>query len=278
MPQTCFAWAEDEDRSAVETGLAAVLNEDVAVSSGDLIEIPDNFPFVAGMWAGTEFPDWPLVDARLASPGIGGPGINNLRLHKSWAGKDSELDTSNIGSRNPGCMYDFFDNPIRLGEGPNGIAGDTLTAYSLENDETGVAHFNSVVLFVTDTRLPVVPHNITHLPKFTMAAIGVSVTWEKKAIVLDDDIPVGRYLLWGVDVCSASAIAARMIIPGVPFRPAFVPRRTQSEAPHPLNKSIHPGGIPFNYKGGTLAMKVEYCAETTDTALSGALQLEYLGK
>jgi hypothetical protein len=279
MPQTCFAWCEDEDRSAAETGLAAVLAEDLAVSSGDLIEIPDNYFFVAGIQAGSEFPDYPLIDARLASPGIGGPGINNLRLHRSWAGKDNELDTSNIGSRNPEAMYNYFKEPIRVGEGPNGIAGDTLTAYSLETDESGVAHFNSIVLFVTDTKLPNMPHKITHTVKATVGAIGASVTWEKKTLTLDDDIPVGRYLLWGADLVSASAIAARFQIPGIAdFRPAIVPRRTQQEPLHPLNKCIHPGGIPFNYKGGTMGLKLEYCAEATDTALSLHLELEYLGK
>lgn len=279
IPQTCYAWVEDEDRSGAEKGLLAALVEDSTYFVGDKIQIPEVFPFVAAVWAGTEFPDYPLIDARLASPGIGGKGVNNLRIHKSWAGKDNELDTSNIGSRNPDAMYDYFNNPILLGEGPNGIGGDILTAYSLETDEAGVAHFNNIVLFVTNTKLPYVEHTLTHPQvKGTLGAIATAATWEKKTITLDDDLPVGRYILWGCDLVSASAIAARLVVPGVDFRPAFVPRRTQSEAMHPLNRCIHPGGIPIAYKGGVLNLKVEYCAETTDTALSFAMDLEYVGK
>lgn len=278
MPQTVFVWAEDEDRSAAETGLAAVLNEDQAVVSGDTIQIPDIYPYVAGILVGTEFPDFFMVAARLASTGIGGPGVNNLRLHKAYNGDDGELDAAAIGVRNEACIYNWFDNPLKLGEGPNGIAGDTLTAYSLETDEAGVAHFNSISLFVSDTRLPYMPHNITHTPTFTMAAITAAVTWEKKNIVLDDDIPPGRYLLWGVDICSATAIAARVVVPGVPFRPAFIPRRVEREGFTQPNHCLHPGGIPIVYKGGTLNSKIEYCAEATDTALSGNLYLEYQGK
>lgn len=273
MPQTCFVWAEDQDRSGVETGLLAV-PDDQTVTSGDTIQIPEIYPYIAGIYAGTETTGYPLVDARLASTGIAGPGINNLRIHRGGAGV----------TRNEGCLYDFFDNPVKFGEGPNGLAGDTLTAFSLENDHATTLHINYIVLFVTDTKLPEMPHTISHMPKFTMAAISAGVDaaggdWEKKALVLDDDIPVGRYLLWGIDVVSATAIAARVIIPGLGFRPAFVPRRTEAEAGYRQpNRCIHPGGVPFSYKGGTLTIKVEYLAETTDTALSGTLYIQYLGK
>ena len=269
MPQTVFVWAESEDKSGVETGLAA-LADDQAVTSGDTIQIPDTYPFVAGALVGTESATYVITDARLAAPGIGGPGVNNLRLHKAYAATGSKK----------GVLYDWFDNPVRLGEGPNGLAGDTLTAYSLEADQAGVAHKNSISLFVTDTRLPLVPHQLSHPDvKFTTGAIAAAFTWEKKALVLDDDIPTGRYLLWEAELCSATSIAARFIVPGVPFRPAIIPTRTQAEsAPKQPNKCIHPGGIPFVYKGGTLNVKLEYCAETTDTALSGRLGLQYLGK
>jgi hypothetical protein len=278
MPQTCFAWAEDEDRSAAETGLAAALGETTATTSGDTITIPDIYPFVAGVLVGTEFPDYFIVDARLASPGIGGPGVNNWRFHKAYRGDNGELDTAAIGVRDEGCMYNFMDNPIRVGEGPNGIAGDTLTAYSLETDETGVAHFNSIVLFVTDTKLPLMPHNLTHIVKFTTGAVTTAVTWANLALTLDDDIPPGRYTLWGADVTSATAIAARLQIPGVPFRPAFVPKRVENENFSQPNRCLHPGGIPIVYKGGTLNVRLDLLAETTDTPLSGALYLEYTGK
>lgn len=276
MPQTVFVWAEDEDRSGAETGLAA-LADDQAVTSGDTITIPEIYPFIAGYLAGTEFPDYPIIDARLAAPAIGGHGVNNLRIHKAYAGAEGLLDTAKIGSKNPGNVYDFFDNPIKPGRTEAGLAGETVTAYSVETDETGVAHFNSISLFVTNTRLPYQPHRITHIAKFTMAAIATALTWEAKALVLDDTLPTGRYTIWGADIVSATAIGARLISTNLNWRPGFIPRRNQVEAMHPLNLCLHPGGIPFRYMGGSPTVKVEYCAETTDTALSGALFLEYHG-
>jgi hypothetical protein len=280
MPQTVFVWAEDEDKSGAETGLAA-LTDDLAVTSGDTIQIPEQYQYIAGVLVGTEFPDYVITDARLSAPGIGGPGVNNMRLHKAYAGSEKLVDTTFVGTRDiEGVIYDYFDNPVKVGEGPNGIGGDTITAYSLEADEAGVAHMNSISLFVTNTRLPIVPHTLTHPDvKFTTAAIAAGLTWEKKTLVLDDDIPTGRYLIWEAELCSATAIAARLVVPGLGYRPAFIPTRTQAEAaPKQPNRCLHPGGIPIEYKGGSLTCKVEFCAETTDTPLSGRLGMQYLGK
>jgi len=269
MPQTVVVWMETEDKSGAETGLAALASDQTVNTSGDKITIPDAYPYIAAALVGTANATYPIIDARLAAPNIGGPGVNNLRLHKAYAA---------ASTKRPGAVYDFFDAPLAVGTGENNIAGDTLTAYSLETDEAGVGHYNSISLFVTNTRLPPMPHKLTHVVKFTTAAITTAATWEAKSLVLDDDIPVGAYKLWGADLCSATAVAARLIVPKVGFRPAFIPRRSQVEEPHPFNQCIHPGGVPFAYEGGALTLKLEFCAETTDTPLSGALFLEYLGK
>jgi len=237
-------------------------------TSGDKVTIPDLYPYLALVQVGTEFSTYIIIDARLASPGIGGKGVNNLRLHKAFAAKD----------KSPGMCYDFLNNPLLVGEGKNGLAGDTVTAYSLETDEAGVPHMNHIAMIVSNTKLPNQPHNITHIAKFTTTAIATGLTWEAKTITLDDDLPVGSYRLWGADLCSASAIAARFINDKWGFRPAFIPRRIQTETPNPLNECIHPGGLPFEYRGGALTIKLEFIAETTDTPLSGALFLEYLGQ
>jgi len=282
-PQTVFVWGEDEDRSEAELGLIPILLEDSAVTAGDTITIPSTFPFIAGIHAGTdggtidgtEHAQHPYtgywIDGRLAAPGIGGPGVNNLRIHRGTTGRNKFNDA---------CIYDWFDNPIKVGEGPNGIAGDTLTAYADTADWAGNAIVAFIALYVTDTRLPVMPHTITHVAKWTpTTALAAALTWEKEMITLDDDIPTGRYLIWEAGLTSCTAIAARLIVPGVPFRPAFRPRRfAHGPAPHQPNDCIHPGGIPFNYKGGTLNVRVEWCAEAAETALSGYFGLEYLGK
>ena len=271
MPQTVLVWAEDEDRSGVETGLAAI-TDDTINTSGDKITIPDGLPYIAGILVGTEGATYIITDARLASPNIGGTGVNNLRLHKAYG---------SATTKKPGNVYDFFGAPLKVGSAPNFLGGDTVTAYSLEADEAGVAHMNSISLFVTDTKLPYYNHPnpaVTHVVKFTTAAIAAALTWEAKALVLDDDLPVGDYRLWGADLCSATAIAARFIGNKTwGCRPGFIPRRTQAEEPHPFNQWIHPGGLPFTYRGGALGLKLEFCAEATDTPLSGALFLQKTG-
>jgi hypothetical protein len=274
IPQTVFVWAEDEDRSGTETGLAALTDEQTTVS-GDTIDIPPIYPGIAGIYAGTEFAEYPLIDARLAAPGIAGPGVNSLKIHTGYAQNDGDAGSATIqGQRKPGSMLNHFDNPLMLGPDNRGIAGMTLTGYSLETDEAGVAHMNSISLFVSNTALPYVPHRVTHVATFTMGAIAAGLTWESKSLTLDYDLPVGSYRVHEVDIVSATAIAARLVTPELNWRAAFVPRRSGGEEIHLLNKCIHPGGIPFTYRGGTLPLKVEYCAETTDTALSGTLWLE----
>lgn len=282
--QTVFVWGEDEDRSGAETGLLPILLEDSAPTAGDTITLPMTMPYVAGILAGTDGGSvdgttalttyrgytgfW--IDGRLASPGIGGPGVNNLRIHRGTTGRYEH---------NKDCLYDWFDDPVLLGEGPNGIAGDTVTAYADTADWAGNAIAAWICLFVTDTKLPTLPHQITHVCKYTTGAIAAALTWEKEQITLDDDIPTGRYIIWEASLTTCTGIAARLIIPGVPFRPAFIPRRfahaAQWQRP---NECLHPGGIPFEYKGGTPNVRVEICCEAAETPLSGYFGLQYLGK
>lgn len=281
MPQTVFVWGEDEDRSGAETGMIPILLEDSCPTAGDTMTIPAIFPYVAGIHAGTdggttgtaastfEYTGY-WIDGRLTAPGMGGPGVINLRIHRGTCGR-REFDDR--------CIYDYFDNPILVGEGPNGIAGDTIAAFADTADWADNAIAAWIALYVSDTKLPVMPHRITHVAKWTTGAISAALTWEKEQLTLDDDLPTGRYLIWEAGLTSCTAIACRFIIPGVGFRPAIRPRRfAMGPAPEQPNECIHPGGIPMSYKGGVLNVRAEICCEVAETPLGGYFGLEYLGK
>jgi len=262
--QTVVVWAEDEDRSGVETGLASVTDR-LLVQSADKLTQPSALPFIAGIYCGTEKATHVWVDGRLSSPGLNGVNVNELKLHKGFA--DNHLDNS--------IVYDFFANPIA------GVPGQEINAYSLDTDEAGVAHFNHIAMILSNKRLPYTPPRpVTHLASATIGAVAASVTWESKTFTLDYSLPSGMYYVHGIDLVSDTIIAARITgLEKTKWPPAIIPRRSAADAFHPFNRNIG-GDTPYvmNYmQGGTLPIKLEVIAEATDTALSAELYLQKVG-
>jgi hypothetical protein len=256
--QTCYAWSEDEDRSGAETGLAAVADQ-TAIIVGDTVLMPTNYPLIAATYSRTEFAAYPLVDSRFNAPNINGAGHNNLRIHRG-----DDVVTK------PGTVVDMFRYP-KLGS-----AADPIAAYSLDTDEAGVAHFNSMVMIVSDGPLPYSHKPITHQVSCTVGALTAN-TWTTATPTLDDTLPSGKYRMWGSDMVCVDAVAARWIIPNYDERPAFIPKRLQADEGHPFNRCINPDGYIFNHWGSTLVLQLEALATSAATPSSVTLYLERIG-
>jgi hypothetical protein len=260
VDQTVIVWAEDEDRSGAETGLAAI-SDPILFQTGDLHEIPTKWTWWAGFQPMTEFAAYPLQYVRLNSPNINGKGINNLRLTRSSAGPTKALNYNDHGA---------FPFP--------GVPGNVVTAFSLEDDEAGVAHYNSMSAFLATGPIgPFTPKPITHMPEVTVAATGAAVTWKQDTPTLTDALPHGTYRLWGARFISATAIACRFILPGVNHRPAVPVVRNEEDTEHPFARAINPAGYVFNHKGNTMDITMEYMAAANETPGKCALYLQKIG-
>jgi hypothetical protein len=259
--QTCLVWSEDEDRSGAETGLAAIATEDQTYITGDKIRFMEALPFVNLICAGTEFAAYPLIEARLNAPNINGSGVSNLRINRGVAGV---FDPTTVGN------YSAF--PLNWGH----LGGNMITAYSYEDDEAGVAHFNHIILVVSNGAIPITPKPITHMPKCTLAATGAAVTWKSNTPTLADELPAGRYRLWGADFVSATALACRFKLPGYDYRPAVLGRRNEQDGVHPFNTSFSNSGYLIDYQGGTLNFQAEYVCYANETPNALRLYLEKL--
>lgn len=259
--QTVIAWAEDEDRSGAETGLAVVAGESITYTAGDVIEQPSMYPLYAMYYAGTEFDAYPLDYVRFASPNINGKGVNSQYIRRGGV-----TDKFNSG------ILDFTTFPMF------GTPGQQITAYSLEDDEGGTAHMNYGCIILSDGPIPYGPRPITHILDCTAtAALAAGLTWETEVPTINQDIPAGTYIIHGADMVSASGIASRLIIPGVDHRPAFIPRHDVEDPVHPFNMCINPAGYKLVHKGGTVNFTLEHCALTTDTYEHLQLFLQKVG-
>ena len=263
---TVMAWGEDEDRSGAETGLAG-LADDLFVVSGDTIEMPTGYPYVAMAYVMTEFAAYQLIKARLTAPSITQRPLQLTRNLHAGVALQSEFG-----------VYDWRHMPIGPGNPPFIKAGDKITAYSYEEDEAGVAHKNSIALIVSDGAIPIglSPANIIHhcTPG---AAIATALTWQTITLTESNALEAGTYDMYGADVVSASAIAARFIFPGNNDvgRPAVIPRRIESQGLHPFS-AMWGKPVRFTYPGGL--PKLELVCETTDTADHVNLLLRQVSK
>lgn len=157
-----------------------------------------------------------------------------------------------------------------------GVPGQLIVAYSVEDDEAGVAHHNGCAVLVTDGPIPYGPRPITHVVDCTLGA-ATALTWTSAVPGLTDQLPAGVYKLWGADFVCTDGIACRFIIPGVDHRPGVFARRNEDDPMHPFNACFNPAGYDIVHKGGTLNITAEYLAYSAATPSTLQLYMQKVG-
>jgi len=249
---TVMVWAESEDRSGSETGLAGI-SDQLFVVSGDTIEMPARYPYISMIYCTTESATYHWIRGRLTAPSI------TQRPFLLTAGY------ANGATLNPENVYDWRHSPVAPGHPHYIEPGDKITAYSYEEDEAGVAHTNAICVVVADGIIPIgLPPKPPILHQCTTGAVSSNLTWETLSLTEAYALQPGTYRMWGADVVSATAIAARFIFPGNDRvgRPCVIPRRNESNPIHPFN-FMWGSGIEFKMPGGL--PKLEIICESAET-------------
>lgn len=277
LKTTPIVWAEDEDRSAVETGIVAIADSlEGITTSGDTITIPRDMPYIAMAYVTTEDDAYPMEWVRLTGKNIGGPGLDTWRLERQFIGGEASGIVG--GAVNLTGLYDFrrYPRPSM----PGGLADEVITCYGWGDDEAGETHLLSCVLVLTNRPLPVVRPSdvrIDYIVTCTLAGTGAGSVWKADAPAFDDNIPAGNYRIMGGEVCSATLIASRLRVTGQHgYRaPAIIPKQNEQDAIHPHNYMIYPGGIPWSYGGNQINnLFFEYMALASETPTYGKLFLQ----
>lgn len=194
---TTVAYSESLDGAALQN-IAGVADPHVSVS-GDEITIPDGVPNVVGAYFGSDT----MALGRLRSP--------RLRL---IADLDIDpLDQAVEPTSRP-AWQDLFESPVRL------EPGEAMTAQGA-NDGGGAEQQRAIVFLGDGPVQPVSPGEIRSV-RFTASITCVAETWVNGAITFDQELRGGDYQIVGLNVVSATLIAARLVIPGSAWRPGCI--------------------------------------------------------
>lgn len=79
-----------------------------------------------------------------------------------------------------------------------------------------------------------IPGGQTYRIRGTAAVAGAASTWLNGPITLEQTLPRGVYAIVGLDVVGTNCFAARLSIPGSPYRPGCLCRETVGAVPAPI--------------------------------------------
>ena len=249
MVYYAVAWGESEDRSGAGTNLSAI-SDTLINTQGDNLRLQAGFNNINMVYTVSSSATYRVVQSIISSASI---ASNPLEMNKGIA-KDF---------LNQGAYYEFFNGAYNYIE-----AGDDVTATAYEDDEAGVAHNLSTVMFVSDQTMyigqPSLP--ITHIAKATSSGAVSANTWTEKTLTLETALPAGQYAFIGADVLSdnGTLTSARFVFQDYKTRPAVVPKNDSNQFSHPINYNVYDnGGYQFTIPDGLPTCEVLTGASTT---------------
>jgi hypothetical protein len=193
--------------------------------------------------------------ARLESPEL-------LKLGRHYIQGVNGRNDGNVVPNAVALVDDLRDKPLVM------VVGESYLA-TIHSDSTAAA-LQWVVSWFADG--PIAP---VSGPQFTTRLTGttacVSRTWTLCPLTFDENIPRGRYAIVGMRARSATAIAARLIIPGATHRPGVLGCTADSDYGHEMFR--HGGLGVFGEWEDTDAMQAEFLANAADAAETVYLDL-----
>lgn len=195
---TLAAFAESQDEAGAYTKVAAVVDQHLK-ATGDIIYIPDEYPFLMGYYAlmGAVVPGNPYLDS---------PSLRAKALLDLFPVEPLTLPTA------PPSLSMRPQSPTKL-KGDEG-----LMLWS--NANPAAAEYHSGLLWLSDGLIEPVKGDIFTV-RFTAAVTGVAGAWANGAITLAQTLPAGRYAVVGAGITGANLIAARFVPIGHTNRPGM---------------------------------------------------------
>jgi len=148
---------------------------------------------------------------------------------------------------------------------------EALQAWVNSNPAAAVAHYG--LAWLSDGPLSPVAGRMRTVRATGVASLSAGV-WVNTALTFPVSLKAGRYAIAGLRVMGANLVAARLVIPGNPWRPGVPGAVTQSALDFPLFRFGQAGvwGEFVHASPPTLD-----CLGVTDTAQEVFLDLIYLG-
>lgn len=208
MEFTVIAYTESQD-SAVLVPIAAVADSHVTVA-GDDIYVPA-LAKLGGYWFGGAS----TTLAQIESPSLRDQGcLIDVSAH--------DLADEPV---TPAAMHKLFHNPIDLHE------TEALRTLAAEGG-AGAVRTNAVLFLCRSPAEPVKGREFTI--RATNASTLVADNWTNGALTLTQTLPAGDYAIVGMKAWSAGLRAARLVIPGYPWRPGCLGGDLCSDRDEPI--------------------------------------------
>jgi len=156
----------------------------------------------------------PGFASRLMLSYAAGINILNARIETPTlqAGFTPDLAPLNVGATEPitpAPIVSFLPNGLQL------TPGEDMRVY-VDNADNAEPQYVFNWLYDKIDALPPGPINTV---KATGATTAVANTWTICPLTFAQQLPAGRYAIAGLRVMGATCVAARLVIPGSPFRP-----------------------------------------------------------
>jgi hypothetical protein len=193
MPFTLVGWSK-QCAAGATLDLLNALDDPHIRYEGTRIIVPSLNKLISLLAVGAN-----ITDARITSPSL----RKVAEIELAPLNRDAE-------PLSPPAILDLADNPLEL------VTGEHLEAKA--SNDASAAVQQTVLAWLGDG--PVKPVAAKYISvKATASATLEAYKWKNAQITLTQTLPYGRYQIIGMRAQSAGLIAARLVIPGYPWRP-----------------------------------------------------------
>jgi len=198
MVYTTIAWHRNVLTGGVLTTLNAIKDAHMSQTPERYV-IPSDVRFLAGAFAASAS----ITEAHLETPSL-------RRVAPICV---SPLNSGSVKPTSPVRFMDMFDAPLEL------TATEQISALAA-GTETAATDF-VLVAFLADG--PAKPYSGPYYTvKATAATTLQPFAWTPVTPTFETSLPVGRYRIIGLRAQSPNMIAARVVVPGQPWRPGVI--------------------------------------------------------
>lgn len=197
MAFTVAAYTQSQDTSGVLTNVAALADQHITTQGNDVV-----------------VPEWA---SKLAAVLAIGATISQAQITAPSLRAQSQLDVQPLNTNaeplSPTPWLPMWDKPRAL------IPGEGLEALVAE---TAAGAERETILAFLQGELQPVPDGPIESIRCTATATLTANAWSLATLTLSQQLRAGRYAIVGMRAESAGLLAARLVIPGSPFRPGCI--------------------------------------------------------
>lgn len=247
MGFTLVAYTESQDTAAVLSEVAALPDQHITVDGDDLL-VPDEFNYLMAAFAlGAT-----ITGARLTSPTL------RKRLMP-------DISPLNVGAEPVSGLrlFDMVNNPLKL------TSGEGLRA--LISEAAAGAEQGTMLVWLGDGKVEPVTGEI-HTVKLTGATTLTADEWSLCPLTISQQLEAGKWRIVGMRAISAGAVAARLVIPGSPWRPGVIAYDTEQDIEHTQFRMGRYG--VWGEFSHSFIPQVEFLSVSADTAQTIYLDLQ----